>query len=304
MYKSFVPGCIPLIIIAIFLLSSEKGRRLFNLKTLLACGAIILVIISPWLVARSIHDHAFIGQLLGLDYWNRLTKAVDNHSAPPWYYLNQMVSGFTPWIYLLPFGLFLAIRGYRKERNHDYLFLLIWIIVVFCIFSVPMTKNFWYILPMYPAAALLVALLWSMLFREAWRSTSRSEIIPVLVGLFGIGFMIGIVQTDRAVGHFNADNNYFSSFIDTDPVREEILHSQVSIQSYVATQSNVFYLERLLGDRFNISPDLRCSLQKNERWFLSTDQDFLREFLNKCPQRKVVTSYATTDPSVIYFLIR
>lgn len=303
MYKSFVPGLIPLVIIFIFLLFSKEKKYFLNPKTIFLCASIIIAIISPWLIARSMSDSSFIPKLLSFDYWQRLTLSVDKHSGSFWFYLIQMKDGFYPWIYFLPLGLFLAFKNYIKNKNEDYLFLLISFSTIFLIFSVAVTKNFWYILPIFPAAALIVALFWSTLLGVVSKLKFGKVLFVVSVAFLILNIISAILNTKHFL-YMRKNHNNFSSFINQESVKKELLSSSVVVHEYVVTQSNLFYLERLLNDKFTISSTISCNLDDNQRWMLSSDDNFLRQFLKNCPERKIMSRYIDGNSDLFYSLIR
>jgi 4-amino-4-deoxy-L-arabinose transferase-like glycosyltransferase len=77
------------------------------------------------------------------------------HAQPVWYYVVNIWSDLAPWGVLLPFA---AWSGSRHETRRDPSFqLLIWWFLTFFVFlSVAVTKRQLYLLPAYPAAALLL----------------------------------------------------------------------------------------------------------------------------------------------------
>ncbi len=80
-----------------------------------------------------------------------------NSTHPVWYYLWRFPVGFFPWILFLPWGIAQALSGEERERRSAALFLASWIGGIFLFFSFSTGKRGVYIIPLYPAAALLVA---------------------------------------------------------------------------------------------------------------------------------------------------
>jgi 4-amino-4-deoxy-L-arabinose transferase-like glycosyltransferase len=78
-----------------------------------------------------------------------------HHAQPPWYYLKVMPLHLMPWSALVPGAVLLA---WRRRTPGDRLLLVIALFVVF-FFSVSTEKRDLYVLPAYPAFALLVAML-------------------------------------------------------------------------------------------------------------------------------------------------
>jgi 4-amino-4-deoxy-L-arabinose transferase-like glycosyltransferase len=80
-----------------------------------------------------------------------------NATHPVWYYLWRFPIGFFPWIIFLPWGIAQALSGEERGRRSSALFLLSWMAAIFLFFSFSTGKRGVYIIPLYPAAAILVA---------------------------------------------------------------------------------------------------------------------------------------------------
>ena len=80
-----------------------------------------------------------------------------NSTHPAWFYLWRFPSGFFPWIVFLPWGVAQAFSADEKDRRGAARFLVIWIAAILLFFSFSTGKRGVYIIPLYPAAAILVA---------------------------------------------------------------------------------------------------------------------------------------------------
>lgn len=119
----------------------------------LAGLAVVVLIVAPWAVAIGLASHgAFYRQSLGHDLGAKLIGGQESHGAPPGYYLALL--SFTFW----PATLFLApalARAIRSRHSPPVQFLLAWAAASFLLFEFVPTKLPHYILPAYPALALL-----------------------------------------------------------------------------------------------------------------------------------------------------
>ncbi len=80
-----------------------------------------------------------------------------NSTHPVWYYLWRFPVGFFPWIVFLPWSFVQAFSDGEHEHRRSALFLITWIGAILLFFSFSTGKRGVYIIPLYPAAALLVA---------------------------------------------------------------------------------------------------------------------------------------------------
>jgi 4-amino-4-deoxy-L-arabinose transferase-like glycosyltransferase len=79
------------------------------------------------------------------------------------YYVPSFVAGFAPWsLFVIPLGIYLY-QSRRQLDEEGYLYLIVWFAAIFLFFMVAAGKRSVYILPAYPAAALLLGAWWSRL---------------------------------------------------------------------------------------------------------------------------------------------
>src|SRR5690348_3411221 len=116
-------------------------------------SALALALVLPWAIAIAFASHgAFYEQSLGRDFAAKLIEGKESHGAPPGYYLVETIIAFWPATLALVPALAWAIA-----RRHDPLmrFLLAWSGGVWVLFELTPTKLPHYVLPAYPALALL-----------------------------------------------------------------------------------------------------------------------------------------------------
>jgi 4-amino-4-deoxy-L-arabinose transferase-like glycosyltransferase len=89
-----------------------------------------------------------------------------NAQHPVWYYLWRFPAGFMPWSFFLPAALIAAFGRRDRSERHVAILLAAWMAAILIFFSFSTGKRGVYIIPIYPAAALLVARLFT---RDAHR---------------------------------------------------------------------------------------------------------------------------------------
>ena len=109
---------------------------------------LFLAIAAPWFVAVSAANPEFLRFFFIQEHFERFTTEMHQRVEPFWFFVPILLAGLAPW--LLPF-----LRS-LKPRDDATLFLVIWSAVVLLFFSASESKLPPYILPIFPAAALLV----------------------------------------------------------------------------------------------------------------------------------------------------
>ena len=147
---------------------------------------LFLAIALPWFLAIGLATHGefFRFAYLGKQGIGRLVKGIEQHWAPPGYYLVTTIAIFYPWSFLLP----AALRGAwsRRRERPEFGFLLGWVVGPWFVLECVQTKLFHYFLPAYPACAILAA--WML-------ETVASDVVVFKrwpLGRFGVGVLAGV----------------------------------------------------------------------------------------------------------------
>lgn len=143
---------------------------------------IVLAIALPWYILVTLaNGEAFIDSFFGYHNLQRFTQVVNRHSAPWYFYFLIVVVGFFPWSIYLPTAIarmrFWQRTYWRRQPRsaHLGLFALFWFACIFCFFTIAVTKLPSYVLPLMPAAAILVTLLWSDSIDNRAREIAEGE---------------------------------------------------------------------------------------------------------------------------------
>jgi len=119
--------------------------------------AIMLAIVLPWIVAVSIANPEFAHFFFIHEHFQRFLTQVHHRTAPWWYFVPILLAGMLPWTAMLGQSLIAAWQGDAGGRSFKpRRFLLLYAGVIFLFFSASQSKLASYILPIFPALALLV----------------------------------------------------------------------------------------------------------------------------------------------------
>lgn len=126
-------------------------------------GILIAALIAlPWLIAIYVAtDGAFFAEAVGNDMGGKLVSGQERHGGIPGYHLLLLTAMF--W----PAGLFIwpaIARSWTERKAAAIRFCIAWIVPTWLVFEITSTKLPHYVLPTYPALALLAA---AFLFSEA-----------------------------------------------------------------------------------------------------------------------------------------
>lgn len=157
--KGPVGIALPGLVIGLFLLSRGEVKRAWDWRLL--GGAVIFCLIAlPWYILVGSETK---GAFLRGFWWNenvgRFLEPLESHRGPIFYYPLALVIGLAPWsVFLIP----TVWNGIREARDAgcarlQQRFLLIWAGCYLLFFTAAATKLPNYILPLYPALALLTA---------------------------------------------------------------------------------------------------------------------------------------------------
>lgn len=174
-----------------------------------------LVLVLPWFVAIFIKaGDTFFADSLGADMLSKVASPQESHGAPPGLYFVLF------WLTFWPGA---AIAGmampaiWRARREPGAQFLLAWLVPSWIIFELVITKLPHYVLPLYPAIAILIigALERKVLSHTAWivRGTSWWFVLPLIMTFAAIiGAMMLLRQPEFLAWPFAAGALIFGLF--------------------------------------------------------------------------------------------
>ena len=151
------PMVVGLAAAALWLAERRAGRGAAWLRALepLKGAPVALAVALPWFVAVQLRTGgAFLESAVGGDMLPKLMGGVESHGAPPGYYALLAFATFWPGSLLL----WPALAGaWRARAEPAVLFALCWLLPAWLVFEAAPTKLPHYVLPMYPALAILAA---------------------------------------------------------------------------------------------------------------------------------------------------
>jgi len=179
-------------------LADRQLRWLRPLRPLVGIVLALLVTL-PWFIAIGLATNwAFYSEALGHDLFAKLGSGQESHGAPPGYYLAAF------WITFWPFTLFAALAApwaWRNRHVPEIRFCIAWIVPTWVVMEMVATKLPHYVLPVYPAIALLAAAAAaSMPFEE-----TRGQSVARWVGMAGFAVVSIALAAGLPVGPYFLD---------------------------------------------------------------------------------------------------
>ena len=186
--KGLIGVVVPGMIIFFYLLSTKKWsilRRIYLIP-----GTILLAVIAaPWYLQMDAVHPGYLKYYLWDEHFGRFASGEFGRTEPWYYFIFVGLVGFLPWTMVLPF----VATQYRKKTLDDKtLFLIVWLALPFLFFSASNAKLPHYILPIFPALAILTAVPLVCLYQE---SHSRMSLALLLAG-----FVQGLAALYLVVG--------------------------------------------------------------------------------------------------------
>lgn len=155
---------------------------------LLAGITLFILLVLPWYMLVQKANPEFLHYFFVTQQVTRFLSAGEfNNKSAFWFYLPVVLVGFFPWTIFL----FQALRQslanvWRARKQHPTeLFLLLWLTIILVFFSIPHSKIIGYILPVFPALALLtgryLALAWENAAQKSLRISIANFVIIALL---------------------------------------------------------------------------------------------------------------------------
>lgn len=152
-------------------------------------GVLLAAVILAWLIPAYLSD--------GREHFEGLLRQFTHHAKTPLgidkflFYFSNIFSGTLPWSLALPGVVYMYLKKTAEERK-GIEFAGSWLLVMLLIFSIALQKFSRYILPAYPAMALLLGSFWDGLMgKTLLREWSKNR--PLFA--YGLAVFLGLIVT-------------------------------------------------------------------------------------------------------------
>jgi 4-amino-4-deoxy-L-arabinose transferase-like glycosyltransferase len=189
--KGLIGIVVPGMVIFFYLLLGQQWSMLRRIY--LFPGALLfLALVLPWYLEAGARNDGYLRYYFWDEHFGRFTGSDFDRSQPWYYFIIVGLVGFFPWTLLLPF----LATGYRRKPLDDKtLFLVLWVALPFLFFSLSKSKLPHYILPIFPALAVLIAAPLVGLYGESANKAQRVlSLAWIGHGLVALYFIAGFIK--------------------------------------------------------------------------------------------------------------
>lgn len=184
----------PGIIIFLYLLFMGQLKEIFRMHVLRGL-LVYLLVAGPWYyLMYTVHGMEFINTFLGFHNVTRFTTPEHASRVTFWYYFPVVILGLFPWTGLLIQSVKASISDSRIDDMRLLIFMHIWWVFVFIFFTICKTKLVSYILPMFPALAIVIGWNISRMIQKMRHNTTFYHWIAgsgLMFLLLGAGWIVG-----------------------------------------------------------------------------------------------------------------
>jgi 4-amino-4-deoxy-L-arabinose transferase len=186
--KGFLAFAILGLVIGAFLLWERRWKAMFTLPWIPLITAALVAL--PWSVAIALREGDYWHYFFWIQHVQRyVASSAAEHPEPFWHLAPFLVLGSLPWTVFAP----AAFRGLRQAGLGSPLsrFALCWLVLPFLLFSASSGKRGTYILPCFPALAILMALgLLHALRQERSNAFARGTLLTSIIALMGAAWLL------------------------------------------------------------------------------------------------------------------
>ncbi|WP_454753284.1 glycosyltransferase family 39 protein [Cupriavidus necator] len=204
--KGLVGLALPGLVLVVYTVVT-RDLGLWRRLHLLAGIAMLLLVTVPWFWLVSERNPEFLRFFFIHEHWQRYTSNVHQRGGAIWFFVPLLLMGFLPWLGLAP-QMLQAVgeragveRGTSPRPFQPALLAALWASAIFVFFSLSGSKLPGYIVPIFPALALLAGVALDTVTERAWRWQVNAMIALGVVGLLACPFvaMLDKPSTPNAV---------------------------------------------------------------------------------------------------------
>jgi 4-amino-4-deoxy-L-arabinose transferase-like glycosyltransferase len=204
--KGPVGFILPLLVSLVYLSVQKKWKSIKEMKLVSGMLLFTAIVLSWYLPAIMKGGQTYLNETLFHQVIDRFSKGT-SHIRPFYYYFVNFPADFLPWFLFLPGALvYVLSKKDKKFKKKEFLFPLVWFLTIFLFFSISKGKRAIYLLPLYPAASLLVGRFWDAYRSGSDRYPVEERWFSLPVYAFAIFLFLGgiVLYLIPVVGHSSA----------------------------------------------------------------------------------------------------
>lgn len=281
MVKGPAAVIIPALVIGIYAMFIKE--RIFNRGQFLKGIALFLLIVCPWFVYVCIKNPGLFNYFVFFQSLNRMFTEVHGRHGNIFYFIPVVILGGLPWIIFIPWAV--------KLKDKVNLFLFLWIIVPVVFFSFSGSKLPGYILPVYPALAIIIG-----------RYLGEKKLYKIFYILFITASIINLAGTNIIAGFSEKLGNNLSIRKPAEIIKKYASPVDKVINFRCFLQGLPFYLEKrvilvekereiqfeedIAEHKAYLVPDINdlfSNLKSDEMIWIFTKENDRQDLLKNCP---------------------
>jgi len=175
-------------------------------RTWLAAVGLAVAPVGLWAIGVALAEPGLAADLFYGQHAGRVTDVAERHPGPPWKHLVRMPALLLPWTALVAAGLLGAWQRFRSRRaglspgDVGLVQAGSWLLVLLAFFSLIPPKRDLYLLPAYPAAALLAAWTLDRALARGRMAGLLALFTAMVVSLVGAALVAAPLLTDELAG--------------------------------------------------------------------------------------------------------
>ncbi|MCP4903195.1 MAG: glycosyltransferase family 39 protein [bacterium] len=203
----------PLGLVLLFLATAPfllvEKRLSFIKKMAIPLGAVVILLVAgPWYVAMMLRHEGYAAYFFIQQNLMNFASSTPRHPEPFYYYIAPLLGGLFPWSGFLPVAVWNVFKERAGNWGQELRFMLLWLVAIFLFFSAASSKIPSYLMPLLPAAALLIGVAWERMVDDPNPARRKwflwSQLLPLALISAGLGYYT-IVRLDEFIATYDLE---------------------------------------------------------------------------------------------------
>ena len=203
--KGLIGAALPTLVLIAYSISAWDWR-IWKRLNIVSGLLVFFAITAPWFIVMSIRHPEFFEFFFIHEHFERFTQDTHRRPGPIYFFVPLLLVGFLPFLFQLPGSIVQAWKSRQGHFSAGWM-LVCWFVIIFAFFSVSRSKLPGYIIPVFPALAMLVG-------RYLDRQLDQANTLPItwilqagcfallgFVGFFFLSFVGVQAQPDEIMAY-------------------------------------------------------------------------------------------------------